>query len=72
MGKVGAGFKNAKNMNIMLNQRHYQTVPALDEEEAPLPYIIRETVAYLMTLEIWSVCFKADDDMFKGRAEAFY
>ena len=25
-----------------------------------------------MTLGVWSVCFKADDDMFKGRAEAFY
>ena len=68
MGKVGAGFKNVKSMTKMLTQ----TSPALDEEEAPLPFVTSETFAYAMTLGIWSVCFKADDDMFKGRPEAFY
>ena len=68
MGKVSAGFKNAKSMTKMLSQ----TFPALDEDEAPLPLVTRETLAYAMTLGIWSVCFKSDDDMFKGRPEAFY
>jgi hypothetical protein len=68
MGKVSAGFKNAKSMTKMLNQ----TFPALDEDEAPLPLVTRETLAYAMTLGIWSICFKSDDDMFKGRPEAFY
>ena len=68
MGKVSAGFKNAKSMTKMLSQ----TFPALDEDEAPLPLVTRETFAYAMTLGIWCVCFKSDDDMFKGRPEAYY
>ena len=43
----------------------------MDEDEAPLPLVTRETFAYAMTLGTWSVCFKSDDDMFKGRPEAF-
>ena len=68
MGKLSAGFKNAKSMTKMLSQ----TFPALDEDEAPLPLVTRETFAYAMTLGIWCVCFKSDDDMFKGRPEAYY
>ncbi len=54
MGKVNAGFENAKSITKMLNQ----TFPALDEDEAPLPLVTRETFAYAMTLGTWSVCFK--------------
>ena len=54
-------------MTKLLNQ----TLPALDDEEAQLPYVTRETLAYAMTLGVWSVCLKADDDMFKGRTRGF-
>ncbi len=44
----------------------------MDIDEAPLPHVTRETLAYAMHLSVWSACFKADADVFKGRDESFY
>ena len=70
IGMLKAGFKSKKCMNKFLGQKF----PALNDDEAPLPCVTRETLAYIMSLSIWSVsqCFKSDDDMFKGKAATFY
>ncbi len=63
-----AGFKNERSMTKLLAQKF----PVLEDDELPLACITRETFAYALTLSVWSVCFKADDDMLKGRAAMYY
>ena len=62
-----AGFKSVKGMKRLMAQRF----PALEDDVDPLACVTRKTLAYTLSLSVWSVCFKSDDDMFKGRAATF-
>ncbi len=44
----------------------------MEDDVDPLACVTRKTLAYTLSLSVWSVCFKSDDDMFKGRAATFY
>ncbi len=41
MGKLRVGFKNVKSMTKILSS----TFTSLDDDETPLPYVTRETLA---------------------------
>ncbi len=68
---VGAGFKNLKALNAML-QRRFLALPAADPPLQTLPYITRQTVAYALSAVMSCVCYACSDPMTKGRADQLY
>ncbi len=53
MGKLSCGFKNVKSMTKMLSLKYL----SLDYNEAPLPYVTCQTLAYAMSHSqaIWTL-----------------
>jgi hypothetical protein len=49
MGNIGAGFKNLKVLDVML-QRKFPALPFADPPLETLPYITSHTVAYALSL----------------------
>ncbi len=68
MFNVGAGFKNLKALDVML-QRKFPALPAADPPLETLPYIIHQTVAYAISLVMSCVCYACNDPMTKGRVD---
>ncbi len=55
MDIIGAGFKNLKALDAML-QRTFPALPFADPPLQTLPYITRQTVAYALSLPRHVVC----------------
>ena len=60
MGIIGAGFKNLKALDVML-QRKFPALPLAEPPLLALPYITRQTVAYALSLVMSCVCYACNE-----------
>ncbi len=67
MSMLLAGFKSVKGLNKLMPQ----LFPAL-EDGVGQPALPARLLPTLCPSQSGGVCFKSDDDMFKGRAATFY
>ena len=65
MGKLLYAFKNVRNMEKFLEEN-------ADAPDGTQPILIRETLAYAISLSISCVCLHANNNILKGRASAAY